>query len=47
MKLHDEKRDAYLRGLGYTVLRFPNAKILGDPEAVLRHIADHLPSPSG
>jgi type I site-specific restriction-modification system R (restriction) subunit/very-short-patch-repair endonuclease len=44
---HDRKRDAYLRSLGNTVLRFANDRILNDTESVLREIADHLPSPPG
>jgi type I site-specific restriction-modification system R (restriction) subunit len=43
----DRKRDAYLKSQGLTVLRFENAKVLSQPEAVLCKIAEHLPSPSG
>ena len=35
---HDENRDWYLRSLGYTVLRFPNAKVFNDPRGVLSEI---------
>jgi very-short-patch-repair endonuclease len=35
----DEKRDAYLRGQSYIVLRFTNAEILDDLETILRKIA--------
>ena len=30
----DQKKDEFLRGLGWTVLRFTNAEILTDPAAV-------------
>ena len=43
----DSIRDAYLRSLGLTVLRIPNAELLSDPESILRRIALHLPSPAG
>ncbi len=47
-KRKDEKRDAYLRSLGNTVLRFPNEDFHSDPKRVLEEIAAHLlPSPSG
>ena len=36
---HDANRDAYLRSLGYTVLRFPNRKVSEDIEGVLSRIA--------
>jgi very-short-patch-repair endonuclease len=35
---HDENRDGYLEALGFRVLRFPNARILQTPEAVLTEI---------
>ncbi len=35
----DAKRDAYLRSLGFTVLRFPNQQLIETPESVLRAIA--------
>jgi len=35
---HDRKRDAYLQGLGFTVLRLPNALVEEDPEQVLERI---------
>jgi type I site-specific restriction-modification system R (restriction) subunit len=43
----DRQRDTYLKSQGLTVLRFDNAKVLSETEAVLRKIADHLPSPPG
>jgi len=43
----DQKRDAYLKSQGLTVLRFENKRVLADPEAVLEEIAGHLPSTSG
>ncbi|NBB79285.1 MAG: DUF559 domain-containing protein, partial [Verrucomicrobia bacterium] len=39
---HDQKRDAYLRSLGNTVLRFENQKIIAETESVLQQIANHL-----
>jgi len=44
---HDQKRDAYLRGLGNTVLRFPNSVVLNDPTSFLKQIDTSLPSPTG
>ena len=43
------QRDAYLRSLGYTVLRFPNPIVLEQPEQFLLRIAEcvMLPSPRG
>jgi len=35
----DAERDAYLRGLNYVILRFPNQRVLEDPKSVLREIA--------
>ena len=45
----DAVRDAMLRALGFTVLRFPNALILEQPEEFLRQIAAalNLPATSG
>lgn len=34
----DRERDAYLRGLGFTILRFPNEWIFGDPTGVISEI---------
>lgn len=34
----DAQRDAWLRGQGYTVLRFWNNEVLGQTEAVLERI---------
>lgn len=50
MVKHDHKRDAYLKALGYHILRFPNEEISANTEAVLQQIisASHeLPSTSG
>jgi type I restriction enzyme R subunit len=44
---HDHKRDAYLRSLGLTVLRFPNHMVLRHTQEVLESIGAALPSPSG
>ena len=44
---HDKKRDAWLRGQGFTVLRIRNEDILNDLESVLSKIATALPSPVG
>jgi type I restriction enzyme R subunit len=43
----DQKRDAYLKSQGLTVLRYPNSRILDDTEGVIEEIVDHLPSTSG
>jgi very-short-patch-repair endonuclease len=43
----DKKRDAYLRSLGHTVLRFKNHQVFDDTANVLSKIANELPSPSG
>jgi very-short-patch-repair endonuclease len=34
----DRERDAYIRGLGFTILRFPNERVFGEAEAVLADI---------
>ena len=44
---HDTPRDAYLRALGFTVLRLANTDVLASPDRCLESIASHLPSPSG
>lgn len=44
---HDQKRDAYLKSQGLTVIRFQNDRVLNDTAAVLEEIAHQLPSPSG
>ncbi|HEX3531806.1 MAG TPA: DUF559 domain-containing protein [Thermoanaerobaculia bacterium] len=36
---HDENRDAHLRSLGCTILRFPNAAVLHDLPTVLEKIS--------
>ncbi|MBI5149962.1 MAG: N-6 DNA methylase [Candidatus Omnitrophica bacterium] len=46
-KKTDQKRDAYLKSQGLTVLRLENAQVLSDTEAVLSAIFDQLPSPPG
>lgn len=40
--LHDERRTAYLAGLGYRVVRFRNEEILGDLDPVLDAIRKYL-----
>jgi len=37
---HDQNRDAYLRSLGCTILRFPNEAIRTDLPGVLHKIAE-------
>ena len=44
---HDQKRDAYLKSQGVTVLRFENRVVLDETEQVLESICSHLPSTSG
>jgi very-short-patch-repair endonuclease len=39
---HDQRRDAFLRAEGYTVLRFPNHEVLTNPEGVYAVVADAL-----
>ena len=34
----DRERDAYLRGLGFTILRFPNERIFADAVGVISEI---------
>lgn len=46
-KAHDKKRDAYFRSQNLKVLRFPNAMVRDETEAVLMKIAKALPSTSG
>lgn len=50
-KKKDAKRDGYLRSLGHTILRFTNARVFEDTEALLGEIVSALPStpssPSG
>jgi len=36
--LYDRRRDGWLTSMGFTVLRFPNRKILKDPRSVLEQI---------
>ena len=36
----DQNRDAHIRSLGYTILRFPNETVLHDMTTVLRKIAE-------
>ncbi len=43
----DQKRDAYLKSQGLTVLCFENKRVLAEPEVVLEEIAAYLPSTSG
>jgi len=44
---HDAKRDAYLKSLGYTVLRIANNCVFDDTENTLMQILQTLPSTSG
>ena len=48
-KQHDQKRDAYLRTIGLTVLRFRNEHFIENPQNVLEQIAAAAthPSPPG
>jgi very-short-patch-repair endonuclease len=41
---HDQQRNAYMIAQGIRVLRFPNERILKDPESVLKEIARSLPA---
>ena len=34
----DRERDAYIRGLGFTVMRFPNERVFGDVTGVIEEI---------
>ena len=34
----DRERDAYIRSLGFTILRFPNEQVFGEAEAVLTEV---------
>jgi very-short-patch-repair endonuclease len=34
----DRERDAYIRGLGFTILRFPNQRVFWEAEAVLKEV---------
>jgi len=43
----DHKRNAWMQAQGFTVMRFPNDQLLGDPESVLDAIVSRLPSPPG
>jgi very-short-patch-repair endonuclease len=38
----DRRRDGFLQREGYRVLRFPNERVLGNLEFVLREIAEHV-----
>jgi len=45
---HNQRRDAYLQGLGFTVLRLRNAVVEGNPEQALERIHEaSFPSTSG
>jgi very-short-patch-repair endonuclease len=35
---HDDRRDAFMRECGFTVLRFSNEAVFADPQAVIRAI---------
>jgi len=43
----DTKRDAYLRAIGHTVLRFENSRVFDDTDALLSKILSALPPTSG
>jgi very-short-patch-repair endonuclease len=46
---HDERREAYLKALGYTVIHIPNTAVTSDRDSIARHI-DHqmrLAAPKG
>jgi len=43
----DQQRDAYLKSLGFKILRVPNALVINQPEQVLNQLAEILPSPYG
>jgi len=40
---HDQNRDAYLRSLGYVILRFPNRQLFDNPSSVLQEITRTAP----
>ena len=42
----DQTRDAYLRTMGYTILRFWNNEVFENLEGVLTTIAEFTPPPS-
>jgi very-short-patch-repair endonuclease len=42
---HDARRTAYLAGLGYTVLRFTNADVMGNAEGVFAVLRQTLGDP--
>lgn len=37
---HDQKRDRYLKSLGFNILRFPNKEVYNNVELILRKISD-------
>ncbi|WP_439496557.1 endonuclease domain-containing protein [Bosea sp. (in: a-proteobacteria)] len=41
-RIRDARRDAFLRHEGYLVLRFPNERVLGNLEFVLREIMETI-----
>ncbi|CAN7288113.1 endonuclease domain-containing protein [Bosea sp. LjRoot237] len=41
-RAHDARRDAFLQREGYLILRFPNERVLGNLEFVLREIAERI-----
>jgi len=46
-RLRDAKRDAWLKGQGFTVLRFPNELVLSNPDAVLEAVGAAIAARSG
>lgn len=41
-KVKDEERTSFLESYGFSVIRFTNDKIIGDPQGVLEEIQKHL-----
>src|SRR5260221_11724164 len=33
-RLHDERRDVYMRGLGYRIIRVSGAEVMADPDEI-------------
>ena len=40
--LHDQKRDAYMKSMGLTVMRFTNDRVLHDTDKVVADISEYL-----
>ncbi|WP_137131747.1 DUF559 domain-containing protein [Rhizobium sp. FY34] len=41
-RLHDKRRDAFLSQQGFTVLRFDNADVIGNPDAIFIMLEQEL-----